>query len=82
MTTIDVSNTIKDQAHDKAFANIHICELDIRRLKEEIKANVTPYITPEQNAGVLKMAKKELEVWNYITKLIELDYGKTNYFSA
>ena len=79
---INVSNTIKDQAHDKAFANIHICELDIRRLKEEIKADITPYITAEQNEGVLRLAKKELKVWNYITKLIELDYGKTNYFST
>ena len=40
MRTIDISNTIKDQAHDKAFANIHSCELDIRRLKEEIKADI------------------------------------------
>ena len=81
MRTIDISHTIKDQAHDKAFANIHSCELDIRRLKEEIKANITPFITPEQNEGVLRMAKKELEVWNYLAKLIELDYGRVNYFA-
>ena len=82
MRTIDISHTIKDQAHDKAFANIHSCELDIRRLKEEIKANITPFITAEQNEGVLRMAKKELEVWNYLAKLIELDYGRTDYFAT
>ena len=81
MRTIDISHTIKDQAHDKAFANIHSCELDIRRLKEEIKADITPFITPEQNKGVLRIAKKELEVWNYLAKLIEMDYGRVDYFA-
>ena len=78
---IEISNTIKDQAHDKAFANIHSCELDIRRLKEEIRANITPFITAEQNEGVLRLAKKELKVWNYLAQLIEMDYGKVDYFA-
>jgi len=78
---IEISNTIKDQAHDKAFANIHSCELDIRRLKEEIRADITPFITAEQNEGVLRMAKKELKVWNYLAQLIEMDYGRVDYFA-
>ena len=78
---IEISNTIKDQAHDKAFANIHSCELDIRRLKEEIRADITPFITAEQNEGVLRLAKKELKVWNYLAQLIEMDYGKIDYFA-
>ena len=78
---IEISNTIKDQAHDKAFANIHSCELDIRRLKEEIRANITPFITAEQNEGVLRLAKKELKVWNYLAQLIEMDYGRVDYFA-
>ena len=78
---IEISNIIKDQAHDKAFANIHSCELDIRRLKEEIRANITPFITAEQNEGVLRMAKKELKVWNYLAQLIEMDYGRVDYFA-
>ena len=81
MNKIEISNTIKDQAHDKAFANIHSCELDIRRLKEEIRANITPFITAEQNESVLRLAKKELKVWNYLAQLIEMDYGKVDYFA-
>jgi hypothetical protein len=81
MNKIEISNTIKDQAHDKAFANIHSCELDIRRLKEEIRADITPFITAEQNEGVLRMAKKELKVWNYLAQLIEMDYGRVDYFA-
>ena len=81
MNKIEISNTIKDQAHDKAFANIHSCELDIRRLKEEIRANITPFITAEQNEGVLRLAKKELKVWNYLAQLIEMDYGRVDYFA-
>ena len=66
----------KDRAHDKAFANIHACNLDIRRLKEEIKANITPFITIEQNESILESSKQELKTWNYIAKLVELDNGK------
>jgi hypothetical protein len=63
----------KNRAHDKAFANIHGCNLDIRRLKEEIKANITPFITIEQNESILESSKQELKTWNYIAKLIETD---------
>ena len=81
MNKINTSNTIIDRAHDKAFANIHACELDIRRLKEEIKTNIVPFITMEQHQSVLESAKKELKVWNYLAQLIEMDYGKVDYFA-
>ena len=69
----------KDRAHDKAFANIHACNLDIRRLKEEIKANITPFITIEQNESILESSKQELKTWNYIAQLIEFDHERVDY---
>ena len=72
----------KDRAHDKAFANIHACQLSIRRLKEEIKADITPFITKEQNESILESSKHELEVWNYLAQLIELDYEKIDYLEG
>ena len=65
---------IKDQASAKAFANVNSCELDISRIKEELRVgSYYPFITKEQNEGVLSRAKTELKIWNYITKLIEID---------
>jgi len=65
---------IKDRASDKAFANVTSCELDISRIKEELRhGTYYPFITKEQNEGVLNRAKTELKIWNYITKLIEID---------
>ena len=69
----------KDRAHDKAFANIYACQCDIKRLKAEIEGDISPFITAEQNQGVLNLAKKELEVWNYLAKLIEFDYKYKDY---
>jgi hypothetical protein len=71
----------KDRAHDKAFANIYACQCDIKRLKAEVKADITPFITQEQNIGVLELAKKELKTWNYLAKLIEMDYKYENYLN-
>jgi hypothetical protein len=65
---------IKDRASDKAFAHVTSCELDISRIKEELRVgSYYPFITKEQNEGVLDRAKTELKIWNYITKLIEID---------
>ena len=65
---------IKDQASAKAFAHVTSCELDISRIKEELRVgSYYPFITKEQNEGVLSRAKTELKIWNYITKLIEID---------
>ena len=69
----------KNRAHDKAFANIHACNLDIRRLKEEIRADITPFITVEQNESILESSKQELKTWNYLAKLVELDHERIDY---
>ena len=69
-----MENRIKDLAHDKAFANITLCEFDIKRVKKELEVgSYTPFITKEQNEGILKRMKRELTIWNYIAKLIETD---------
>jgi hypothetical protein len=44
---------IKNRAHDKAFATIYSLDTDISRLKQEIKEDISPFITVEQLQGVL-----------------------------
>ncbi len=74
-----MENRIKDLAHDKAFANIYSLDTDISRLKEEIKDNVTPFITIDQLQGVLRHTKQQREVWDYIATLIEKDHERVDY---
>ena len=70
---------IKNRAHDKAFATIFSLDNDISRLKQEIKDNITPFITIEQLQGVLRHTKQQREVWDYIASLIEKDHERIDY---
>ena len=70
---------IKNRAHDKAFATIYSLDTDISRLKQEIKDDVTPFITIDQLQGVLRHTKQQREVWDYIATLIEKDHERVDY---
>ena len=74
-----MESRIKDLAHDKAFANIYSLDTDISRLKQEIKDDITPFITIDQLKGVLRHTKQQREVWDYIATLIEKDHERIDY---
>ena len=71
----------KNRAHDKAFAQMQSIDNDISRISQEIKDDITPFITVEQLEGVLRRTKQEKAIWNYIAKLIETDHEKINYLA-
>lgn len=62
---------IKNRASNKAFAKITILNLDILRYKQELENGNVGGITHEEAESVLEGYKTELQVWNYITELIE-----------
>ena len=70
---------IKGRAHNKAFAKIHALQIRVSKLKYDIERKNTGAITMHELEICLDAATRELETWNYIFKLIELDYGKYNY---
>lgn len=74
-----IDKEIKDLAHDKAFSNIYTLDTDISRLKQEIKDDITPFITIDQLKGVLRHTKQQREVWDYIASLIEKDHERIDY---
>ena len=74
-----MKETIKLKAHDKAMSRIHGTKLEIERLKQNIERKTTGALTLDDLKLCLDAAKRELETWNYIMKLIELDYGKHDY---
>ena len=70
---------IKEKAHNKAFAKIHALKIRVSKLKYDIERKNTGVVTIHDLEICLDAATRELETWNYIFKLIELDYGKYDY---
>ena len=62
---------IKNRASNKAFAKQTILKLDIEDYKRSLKQGTYGGITYEEAEQVLDSYKTELQVWNYITELIE-----------
>ena len=74
-----MTEAIKLKAHDKAFAKIHALQIRVSKLKYDIERENTSVVTMHELEICLDAAMRELKTWNYIFKLIELDYGKYNY---
>ncbi len=62
---------IKNRASNKAFAKQTILKLDIEDYKRSLINGTYGGITYEEAEQVLDSYKTELQVWNYITELIE-----------
>ena len=62
---------VKNRASNKAFAKQTILKLDIEGYKQELKNGTYGGATYEEFEQVVKGYEKELQVWNYITELIE-----------
>ena len=74
-----MTEATKLKAHDKAFSKIHALQIRVSKLKYDIERKNTGVITMHELEICLDAATRELETWNYIFKLIELDYGKYDY---
>ena len=62
---------VKNRASNKAFAKVTILKLDIEGYKQDLKSGNIGGITHAEAEQVLEGYKTELQVWNYITELIE-----------
>ena len=66
--------TIKDRAHNKAFSKIQSKQRDLRQLGYDIERKNTGAVTLYELEICFDVAERELKTWEYIFKLIELDY--------
>jgi len=62
---------IKNSAFNKAWAQVEMTTIDIKRVKNEIRNNNIGFLTEEQIQGVLRLHEKDLKVWSFILELIE-----------
>jgi hypothetical protein len=62
---------VKNRASNKAFAKVTILTLDIETYKRDLMEGNIGGVTYEEFEQVLEGYKTELQIWNYITELIE-----------
>ena len=63
---------IKNKASNKAFAKVTTLKLNIKTQEKDLINGNIGGITYEEAENILEGYKKELQVWNYIAKLIEI----------
>lgn len=64
-------NNIKERASNKAFAKLLSIENKLVNLKQDLKSERYGPITKHEVLLCIKSEEIDLEVWKYITKLIE-----------
>ena len=70
----DIKMTIKERANSKIYAKVLHANVHLDDLRNEFKSGrFRGNITQEQMTSLVEGAKTELDVLNYIYKLIELD---------
>ena len=62
---------IKEQASAKAFAKLSLAKLELKKIGSTDPKTLEDFGTTYDNA--IAYHQKQIEVWEYITKLIELD---------
>ena len=68
-----LNSELNQFASDKAFAKMTMLLLTIEQNKEDLRTGNYGGVTSTEMNIVLNSNKKELEVWEYIAKLIETD---------
>jgi hypothetical protein len=62
---------IKNRASNKAFAKVTILALDIETYKQDLREGNIGGVTYDEFKQVITGYETELQIWNYITELIE-----------
>lgn len=65
------SQELQERASNKAFAKITMLNIDIDKLKSDIKNELYGGLDREQMWLLYTGTLREREVWNYIAKIIE-----------
>ena len=62
---------IKNRASNKAFAKVTILALDIETYKQDLREGNIGGVTYDEFKQIITGYETELQIWNYITELIE-----------
>ena len=62
---------VKNRASNKAFAKVTILALDIETYKQDLREGNIGGVTYDEFKQIITGYETELQIWNYITELIE-----------
>ena len=62
---------VKKRASNKAFAKVTILALDIETYKQDLREGNIGGVTYDEFKQIITGYETELQIWNYITELIE-----------
>ena len=62
---------VKNRASNKAFAKVTILKLDIETYKQDLREGNIGGVTYDEFKQVITGYETELQIWDYITELIE-----------
>jgi hypothetical protein len=68
-----IDQDIKESASNKAFAKLTTLDFEAQDLRKDIRTGNIGPITEEELIKIYQGTKKEIQIWNYIAKLIETD---------
>ena len=64
---------LSQRASRKAFAKVTMLNIEVSRLKKDVKEGNTGGITADELLMVYEGTKTELEVWSHIARIIEIN---------
>ena len=64
---------IKEKASYKVFAKLSSLRFELESLQRDYTMGLTGGITLQELEGVIIHVKKEIDIWNYISALVEKD---------
>ena len=62
---------VKNRASNKAFAKVTILALDIETYQQDVREGNIGGVTYDEFKQIITGYETELQIWNYITELIE-----------
>ena len=63
----------KEKASNKAFAKLSSLKFELESLKRDYYMGLTGGVTLQELEGVINHVEKEIDIWNYISALVEKD---------
>ena len=67
------TNELKEKASDKVFSKLSSLIFELQSLKRDYYMGLTGGVTLQELEGIINHVEKEIDIWNYISALVEKD---------
>ena len=67
------TNELKERSSNKVFSKLSSLKFELVSLERDYYMGLTGGVTLTELEGVINHVKKEIDIWNYISVLVEKD---------